>query len=585
MAKRISIDPQVAPVSPPGYGDVKVTGSLEFVQEFGGNESKPSYQEASGAPVETVSPLGLQVTWFTTIFLNIGQMIGTGVFSTPATILKGVGSVGLSLIFWFIGIIIAGSQLAVYTELASYFPNRSGAEVVYLEQAYPRPKYLLPTAFAVQSVLLSFSSSNCIVMAQYLYATGGYTPTAWELKGLAVACMTFVISLVIFNTKLSLRVSNTVGIIKIITLIFISITGLVVLGGHTRVKEPHANFHDAFSGTTGNGYGLSNALVKINFAYAGYTNAFNVVNELKNPIRTLKKTAPLSLLIVSILYMLCNIAYFAAVPKASLVKSNQLAASLFFSAVFGSAKASRGLNFLIAISAFGNITSVIIGSSRVIRECGRQGVLPYPKVWASTRPFGTPLAPYILKWSLTTLMILAPPAGDAFNFIVDLQSYPGNVFLFIMTSGLFIIRYRRSKLGIPRAEFRAWNVAIIFSLAVNIFILVMPWYPPPGGATGGDVSFWYATYCVVGLGILAICGIYYLFWIYILPHFGQYRIRQELVVLDDETAKTHRLVKVPLPELEAWDSEHDVLGNRVSNLPQSGSSLDEKSADTKEKEV
>lgn len=164
--------------------EVRVVGDLKFVQELGGNFSKPSYQEASGAPVETTSPLGLQVTPLTTVFLNIGQMIGTGVFSTrkssiypylsdlrltewvfviiAATILKGVGSVGLSLIFWVIGFIIASAQLGTYVELASYFPNRSGAEVVYLEQAYPRPKYLLPTAFAVQSVLLSFSSSNCI---------------------------------------------------------------------------------------------------------------------------------------------------------------------------------------------------------------------------------------------------------------------------------------------------------------------------------------------------------------------------------------------------------------------------------------
>jgi hypothetical protein len=70
--------------------------------------------------------------------------------------------VGLSLVFWTLGLVIAGSQLAVYVKLASYFPNRSGAEVVYLEQAYPRPKYLLPTALVVQSVLLSFSSSNAI---------------------------------------------------------------------------------------------------------------------------------------------------------------------------------------------------------------------------------------------------------------------------------------------------------------------------------------------------------------------------------------------------------------------------------------
>jgi len=189
------------------------------------------------------------------------------------------------------------------------------------------------------------------------------------------------------------------------------------------------------------------------------------------------------------------------VPKKSIEGSKQLVASLFFSAVFGSKKSSRALNFLIALSAFGNITSVIIGSSRVIRECGRQGVLPYPRVWASTRPFGTPLAPYVLKWTLTVLMILAPPAGDAFNFIVDLQSYPNNVFYFLTTFGLILIRRRRARLGIEPAEFKAWNFSIAFSLAVNIFILVMPWFPPPGGRFGGDVSFWYATYCAVGLGM------------------------------------------------------------------------------------
>lgn len=99
------------------------------------------------------------------------------------------------------------------------------------------------------------------------------------------------------------------------------------------------------------------------------------------------------------------------------------------------------------------------------------------------------------------MMILAPPAGDAFNFIVDLQSYPSNVFFFATTFGLLLIRYRRKKLGIQGSEFRVWNIAIYFSLAVNVFLLVMPWFPPTGGRYGGDVSFWYATYCATGLGM------------------------------------------------------------------------------------
>lgn len=167
-------------------------------------------------------------------------------------------------------------------------------------------------------------------------------------------------------------------------------------------------------------------------------------------------------------------------------------------------------------------------------------------------------------------MILAPPAGDAFNFIVDLQSYPANVFLFITTFGLLLIRRRRTRLGVEAPEFRVWNAAIAFSLAVNVFLLVMPWYPPPGGRDGGDVSFWYATYCAVGLGILGLCGLYYVFWIYVLPHFGKYRIRQELLALEGETSKTHRLVKVPLEDLDVWDSEHDVLGQKLGSSQQSG---------------
>ena len=61
---------------------VLTDGSLEFTVAQGGNSSLPSYQEATGAPVETISPLGYYVGPVTVVFLNIGMMIGTGVYST-----------------------------------------------------------------------------------------------------------------------------------------------------------------------------------------------------------------------------------------------------------------------------------------------------------------------------------------------------------------------------------------------------------------------------------------------------------------------------------------------------------------------
>jgi hypothetical protein len=90
----------------------------------------------------------------------------------------------------------------------------------------------------------------------------------------------------------------------------------------------------------------------------------------------------------------------------------------------------------------------------------------------------------------------------------------------------------------------------------------MPWYPPAKGRNGGDVSFWYATYVVVGIAILVICGLYYVAWIYVLPRLGKYRIRQEVLVLDSG-AQSHRLIKVSLDQLEEFEATHDAVGREV----------------------
>lgn len=66
-----------------------------------------------------------------------------------------------------------------------------------------------------------------------------------------------------------------------------------------------------------------------------------------------------------------------------------------------------------------------------------------------------------------------------------------------MGVGLYLVRWRRRKANLPRGEFQAWHVAVLFNIIVQIFTLVMPWWPPAAGKA--DVSFWYATYVVTGI--------------------------------------------------------------------------------------
>ena len=217
--------------------EVKFDGSLKSVHGYGGNGSKPSYQEVSGAPAENISPLGLQVTWFTTIFLNIGQMIGTGVFSTrkPFSCIQHNSFVLMYLALGTMALNschnpqrgrLRGSLPPILDTrpcnrwLATCGLRRASKKAIspiaQKQRLYTSSRPTLglnicfrpplrfnlsffPSVHPMLSVLTPyFSLKLCntdilVVIAQYLYDTGGHTPTAWQLKGLAVGCMTFII--------------------------------------------------------------------------------------------------------------------------------------------------------------------------------------------------------------------------------------------------------------------------------------------------------------------------------------------------------------------------------------------------------
>ncbi|KAI0264380.1 amino acid/polyamine transporter I [Gloeopeniophorella convolvens] len=471
--------------------------------------------------------------------LDLGQLLGSGIFSVPGAILNSVGSIGLSLSFWFIAPMFSFVALLCYTELASFFPRRSGAEVVFLEQAYPRPRFFVPTTFAITAVLLSFSATNSVVFAQYTLSLFNIPITEFSQTATALSVATFSVGVVAVSTKWSLRAVNAFSVFKVLSLAFVALTGVAVLAGFTRISDPFANFHNIWEGSSSNPNALAVGLVKTNFAYVGWHNAFNVLGEVKgnSPVRTVRNAGFISLGIVMVLFITVNVAYIAAVPIDEIKGSGQLVGALFFQHVFGGHWASKILPVLVALSCVGNIT---VGQARVLREVARQGLLPYPTFFASTRPFGTPLGPVALKYALTVLVISALPARDAFNFLLDLASYPHLVFDAAAAVGLWRLRARRARDGLPKSPFQVWNIAITLWLVKCIFLLVMPWVPPEEGHA--DVSFWYAMYCVVGIALLLLCAVYYYVWIVLLPKIGGYAIIEEVVELDGG-ALTSRLVR------------------------------------------
>ncbi|GME81633.1 unnamed protein product [Ambrosiozyma monospora] len=454
-------------------------------------------QDSAGAPVENKSPLGYQVTYVSAFYLILQGVIGTGIFATPATILKSIGSPSASYVLWAVGFIVTLLKVFMYIEYTTYLRRRSGAEVAYLEQAYPRPQFMMPVIFAAVSVILSFSTSSAAAFSTYVFKAADYESSDWEERGLSVAPLALAAIIVGCSTKLAMRLNSVLGFAKIVFILFIAFSGFAALAGTTEAPKNHSVFKEAWKGTTTEGHKVSNAILKVVFAFGGTQYSFGVVAETnpKNTIRTYKYFVPFTLFVIFLLYILCVTAYYAGIGDiAEIKKSGNLVAAVYFEKIFKTKAAVRCMCAFVALSSFGHLLTVFISHSRALRECGRQGVLPFPRLWTSVKPFGTPIFPIFITFIVNLVILLAPPPGDAYNFIIDLGSYSNYIFETLLAFGLFKLRRERKRKGLGYREFHIPTPCLVIVLLWSIFVLAMAFVPPKGTLNGSDVSFFYAAY-------------------------------------------------------------------------------------------
>jgi amino acid transporter len=93
------------------------------------------------------------------------------------------------------------------------------------------------------------------------------------------------------------------------------------------------------------------------------------------------------------------------------------------------------------------------------------------------------------------LVIALPPLGDVYAFILDVEGYPGTIMALATAIGLLLLRRRRSDLKRP---YKAWLPTVWLRIVICVALIGAPFVKPQGK---GDVSFFYATYAIVGIGL------------------------------------------------------------------------------------
>ncbi|KAI8320134.1 amino acid transporter [Martensiomyces pterosporus] len=474
--------------------------------------SRPSSLADDVSPVKPaeVSDEGLrkEIGLFSASSIIIGQVIGSGIFSTPASVVFLCGTPSMALILWFVsGLFSLGGALAS-AELGTMFPQNGGM-IRYLAHAYRRPRALIATIMAYSVTFFcrpAAIAANVAIFSQYFFFAAGkhdYIESRdYLLRGIGAAVMTLLMLLNMVSVRWSLRLLNVFAVVKMVTLLIVSFTGLLLLVGIVK-RTPGTNWQRGFKGTKFDAQSFASAMTRLFWSWEGWSNVGYVVGEVKNVKRNLPLSLSLAMSSIAVLYMLANVAYFSVIPLEDIDNGTLLAAQ-FMDKVFGKAMGQVLLPICIGLSILGVVMSELFGGGRLMYAAGRTGFVPYGAVLGAIHPrFGTPIYAMAIIWALSLVFLFAPPPGEAFDLLVELVQEGMWYFYALTAFGAILLRRR-----LPNYPLRRFKSPLVLSFlfgALSFALGLLQFYPPaeiPGKAKP-KVPYYLAP--LLGVVFMALC--------------------------------------------------------------------------------
>lgn len=299
------------------------------------------------------------------IALIVGSMIGSGIFVSPGGVLAESGSVGLSLVIWAAGGLLSICGSLVYVELGTVIPE-SGGEYSYLSKAFgPIPGFL----FAWTSMsLLKPAETGIICLAFAKYAVDPFidvetVPTAVKMIGIsAIMLITFIN---IFSVKVATKVQIFFTIAKLLAI------AIIVAGGIYNMsigKTQH--LATGFKDSVWEFGAIATAFYSCLWSYDGWNQLNLIVEEVKNPYRNVPLAIFIGLPLVTICYIMTNIAFLTLLSPQEVISSPSVG-NLYGERLLG--PASFIMPLAVAASTFGAANGILFTSSRLCFVASREG--------------------------------------------------------------------------------------------------------------------------------------------------------------------------------------------------------------------
>jgi APA family basic amino acid/polyamine antiporter len=443
--------------------------------------------------------------------LVAGSMIGSGIFIVSASMARGLPSPMWLMLAWLLSGIMTLLGALAYGELAAMYPRAGGQYVFLRESMGPLMGFLYGWTFfvviqtgTIAAVAVAFGRFMGVLFptvspdffpwfprADVCVAALGCTDPAnaitlglnpQRLAGLlSIAVLTWVNLRGVREGKL---VQTTLTVVKTGALALLILLGLTLGRNATAVS---ANFTGgSFGGTWTLGYALivafGAAMVGSLFSSDAWNSVTFAAAEVKNPSRNLPLALLLGTGLVSLLYIVANVAYLSVLPYDGAAGGADVVArgirhatqdrvgTAVAETIFGT---SAGLLMAVAIliSTFGCNNGLILSGARVLYAMAHDGLF-FRRAGTLNRNH-VPAFALVVQSVWTAILCLTGTYNQLLNYVI----FAALLFYAFTTAGLFILRRTRPDADRP---YRAVGypvlpaLYILLSSGVMVLLLLSP---------------------------------------------------------------------------------------------------------------
>ncbi len=419
-------------------------------------------------PKDPVQAMPRRLGLFQGTVLNMIDMVGIGPFIVLPIVIGKLG--GWFLWAWVAGALLSFIDAMIWSELGAAYPL-AGGSYNFLKEAYGRRGMgrMMSFMYVWQTVIQAplVAASAAIGFAQYL----GYLVklTEWQQKG--VSGMVIIIVMFLLYRRI-----DSIGRIGVLLWSGVLLTmGWIIFGGLTGgdLSLPFRTGGGDSTPPIASALffaALGQASVKTIYSYLGYYNVCHLGGEMINPGRNIPRSMFISVLGITILYLLMNISVTSVISWTEIAQwqkegSHSFVVSTFIERLYGTG-AAKVATIMILWVALASLFAVMLGYTRVPYAAAADG--SFFRLFARLHP--TRQFPYVSLLILGALAFVFSLLFKMSEVISGILAMRIVVQFIAQAIGIILLRRRNGTVHLP------WKMPLYplpVILAVVCWLLVL----------------------------------------------------------------------------------------------------------------